>query len=156
MTNVDFLNISISLISVIISAISLSRTRKLAAEQLELERVTAELSAKQIAQIERDDQQRQRPDLHFDLIKIGKEYYFLLANRGDGSAFDLNFELIDCLDSPLYEDSIRMFPYPHFKSNAELKIPAAIHLGSPNSYKVRLTWRERDGSEKSEEFTAYL
>lgn len=156
MTYVDFLTLSISILSVIIAAVSLIRTRKLAAEQLELERVTAELSAKQIQQIEREDQQRQRPDFHVDLTKLGNDHYFLVANRGDGSAFDLNFELIDCSNSPLYEDSVRMFPYAELKSQARVKVPAAIHLGSPRSYNVRLMWKERDGTEKSEDFTVYL
>jgi hypothetical protein len=156
MTHVDFLTLSISILSVIIAAVSLIRTRKLAAEQLELERVTAELSAKQIEQIERDDQQRQRPDFHVDLTKLGNDHYFLVANRGDGSAFELNFELVDCSNSPLYADSVRMFPYAELKSQARVKVPAAVHLGSPSSYNVRLTWKERDGTEKSEDFTVYL
>ncbi|MEZ6138889.1 MAG: hypothetical protein R3C53_28725 [Pirellulaceae bacterium] len=156
MTLVDYLTLSISLLSVIVAAISLIRTRALAAEQLELERVTAELSAKQIELIEREDQQRKRPDFHVDLTKLGNDHYFLVANRGDGSAFDLNFELVDCANSPLFADSVRMFPHSELKAQSRIKVPAAIHLGSPSTYNVRLTWKERDGVDKSEDFSVYL
>ena len=156
MTLVDYLTLSISLISVVIAVTSLVRTRRLAAEQLELERVTAELSAKQIAQIDAEERQRQRPDFRVDLTKLGNDHYFLVANRGDGSAFDLRFELVNCERSPLYDDFVRMFPYAELKAESRVKVPAAIHLGSPGEYTVRLTWKERDGSEKSEDFTVYL
>ena len=156
MTNVDYLTISISLLSVIVAAISLLRTRTLAVEQLKLERITAELSAKQIQIIEREDQQRQRPQFHVDLTKLGNDHYFLVANRGDGSAFDLTFELVDCTNSPLYDDSVRMFPYSELKAQSRVKVPVAIHMGSPSSYNVRLHWKERDGADKSEDFTVYL
>lgn len=156
MTHVEFLTLSTSILSVIIAAVSLIRTRRLAAEQIELERVTSELAAKQLQIIERDDQQRHRPAFYVDLTKLGNDHFFLIANRGDGSAFELNFELVDCSYSPLYADSVRMFPYAELKSQARLTVPAAIHLGSPSSFNVRLFWKERDGTEKSEHFSVYL
>jgi len=156
MTLVDYLNLSISLLSVIVAAISLIRTRALAAEQIKLERVTAELSAKQIEQIEREEHQRKRPDFNVDLTKFGNGHCFLVANRGDGSAFDLNFELVDCVNSPLYAEAVRMFPYSELKAQSRIRVPAAIHLGSPSTYIVRLSWKERDGAENSEDFTVYL
>lgn len=55
MTHYELLTLSASVIAIIISAVSLIRTRKLAAEQLELERITAKLSKLQIKSIEEQE-----------------------------------------------------------------------------------------------------
>lgn len=159
MSYVDFLTLAISLVSVVLSLISMYRTQqlakeqmKLAEEQIELERVTAELSKKQIKQIENDDQQRHRPNLHVILNRVGRNYYFLVTNLGDGSAYGLNFELVDCNESPIVDGELGRFPLKELKSQGSVKIRASIHLGSPLSYNVRLSWKERDDSAKVENF----
>lgn len=104
MTMYELLTLLASIVAVVISAVSLVRTRKLAAEQLELARVTAELSRLQIKEISEQDALKTKPQLNVAITKIGNSSNFIISNTGQGSAFDLNMELIDCQDSPLLND----------------------------------------------------
>lgn len=157
MTLNEILTLSVSLISVIIAVKSLVRTQKIATEQLKLEKITAQLAEKQITQIDDAAHEKTQPKLHVDLTKLGKNYKFLIANRGDGSAYNLTFELIDCPDSPLSQSEVsEKFPYPELKSQARVKLIAAIHMSSPRTYLVRLKWADTNGTESSEDFHVSL
>ena len=103
MTLHELLTLTLATISAIIAITSLVRTRRLAEEQVRLGKVTEELSKKQIAQIDAQELEKVSPKLSVDLVKLGKDYSFIIANRGKGSAFGLNLELVDCPDSPLID-----------------------------------------------------
>jgi len=132
MTGYETVTLCVSLLSVIIAVTSLIRTRKIAAEQLKLEQITAQLVKKQISQIDEAAHDKTQPKLHVDLTKLGNNCKFLIANRGDSSAYNLTFELIDCPDSPLAEREVNeKFPCPELKSQLRVKLIAAIHMRSP-------------------------
>ena len=101
MSKFEILSLLISSLAVMISTVSLMRTRKLANEQLELEKVTAELSRLQIERIAEEKSNKSKPKFNVNLTKLGKSYSFYISNTGQGSAYNVNFELIDCEDSPL-------------------------------------------------------
>jgi hypothetical protein len=101
MSNFETLTLLVSVLAVVISTISLVRTRKLAKEQLELERVTAELSRLQIQNLEEDRESKTKPKFNVTLSKLGQSSFFYISNTGEGTAYEVNFELIDCEDSPL-------------------------------------------------------
>ena len=168
MSTNEILTLCVSLISVVIAVISLIRSRKTAADQLrlaeeqlrlsekqiELDEIAASLAAKQIQQIEEEDHQKRQPLFHVDLTKLGKSYHFLIANRGAGTAFNVNVELVDCPDSPLVADD--KLPARELRSNSRLKLLAAIHMGSPQTYVVRLTWDDSDGNHHTDDFHVSL
>lgn len=168
MTTNEVLTLFVSLVSVVIAVTSLARARKTAADQLrlaqehlrlsekqvELDEIAASLAAKQIQQIEEEYLQKRQPRFHVDLAKLGKSYHFLIANRGGGTAFNLNAEVVDCHDSPLVGGD--KLPAPELRADSRLKLLAAIHLGSPQTYLVRLTWEDSDGNSNTDDFHVSL
>lgn len=152
MSAYEQLSLLVSVLAVIISTVSLVRTRKLAKEQLELERVTAELSKLQIQSIEEDRASKKKPKFNVTLSNLGKSSFFYISNTGQGSALDVNFELVDCDDNPLTGDFSEKFPHPEMKANSRVKLMAAIHMGSPLKYQVKLSWKNESGESQNEIF----
>lgn len=150
MTLYELLTLLTSIIAIVISAVSLVRTRKLAAEQLELERITADLSKLQIKSIEEQENLKTKPQLNVTITKLGNSNHFIVANTGKGSAYKVNLELIDCQDNPLTSEIRHILPYPEMKQNSRFKLLAAFHMSSPLTYQVKLTWQESSGEEQSE------
>lgn len=157
MTLYESLTLLIAVISAIIAVTSLVRTRRLAEEQVRLGKVTEELTRKQIAQIESQEIEKKSPKLSVDLVKVGKDYSFIVANRGQGSAFDLDLELVDCADSPLLGRQLEdNFPHPELRSENRIKLLAAIHMGSPTKYIARLSWKDSEGEKFTEDHQVTL
>lgn len=153
MSKFEILSLLVSALAAIISTVSLLRTRKLAKEQLELERITAELSRLQIESIAEEKSNRTKPKFNVNLTKLGKSYNFYISNTGQGSAYNVNFELVDCEDSPLSSHDIRdKFPHQEIKTNSRVKLLAGIHTGSPKKYQVKLTWESENGEKYEEMF----
>ncbi len=151
MTFYELLTILISIIAIIISTVSLVRTRKIAMEQIELEKITAELSRLQIKEIAEQEELKTKPQLNVEITTIGKETNFVIANTGKGSAYNLDIELIGCTDNPLLSPEEKL-PCPEMKPNSRIKLFAAMHMNSPISYQVKLIWQEASGVQKSEIF----
>ncbi|WP_417374584.1 hypothetical protein [Gimesia maris] len=153
MTKYETFSICIALISAIIAVISLKRTREVAIEQLHLEKIMAELAKKQISQIENAELEKVLPNLRVDLTKLGNNYHFLISNRGEGSAYDLSFALVNCADSPVSNRELNeKFPFPELRADSRIKLLASIHMQSPRKYLARLTWSDANGEKYSEEF----
>jgi hypothetical protein len=141
-----------SLLAVVVSFVSLVRTRKVALEQLALERVTAELSKMQMKNIKEENDAKNQPKFNVTIQRIGKSSHFYVSNTGQGTAYNVNFELVDCSDSPLTSDIKEKLPYSEMKHNSRFKLMAAIHLNSPYKYDVKLTWLDCDSNPQYENF----
>ncbi|WP_220721339.1 hypothetical protein [Agarivorans litoreus] len=152
MSKYEIISTLVSLLAIVVSSVSLVRTRKLAKEQLELERVTAELSRLQIEGIEQEKAEKIKPKFNVTLSKLGKSYYFYITNTGQGTAYDVNFELVDCEDSPLTSDVPEKFPHPEMKPNSRVKLIAAIHMQSPLKYQAKVTWKDSEKENHDETF----
>ncbi len=152
MSKYEIISTLVSVLAIIVSTISLVRTRKLAKEQLELERVTAELSRLQIEGIEQEKAEKTKPNFNVTLSKLGKSYYFYITNTGQGTAYNVNFELVDCEDSPLTSDVSEKFPHPEMKLNSRVKLIAAIHMQSPLKYQAKVTWQDAERKNHDEIF----
>ncbi|MDO6775611.1 MULTISPECIES: hypothetical protein [unclassified Shewanella] len=152
MSKYEIISSLVSLLAIVVSSVSLIRTRKLAKEQLELERVTAELSKLQIESIELEKADKIKPKFNVSLTKLGKSYSFYISNTGQGSAFDVRFELVDCENSPLCSDVEEKFPHPEMKPNTRVKLIAAICLGSPLKYQAKITWKDLEKESHEELF----
>ena len=114
MTVVESLTLLASVVSLIIAATSLIRTRKLAAEQLRLDGVMADLARKQLEQIEAQEHDDKIPVFNVTMGKLGYRYNLIIANRGNASANNLEMELVDCERSPLYNVDGK-FPWPELR-----------------------------------------
>ena len=94
-----------------------------------------------------------KPKFNVNLTKLGKSWNFYISNTGRGSAYNVDFELIECNDSPLLTNELQdMFPHQEMKPNSRIKLMAAIHMGSPRKYQVKLTWESADGKKYNEIF----
>ena len=157
MTTAEILTLLVSLVAVAISWVSLVRTRRLSERQLELQETTAALAAKQLTQIEQSEAAQATADIRVELTKLGKGYCFLIINRGPGIAYSLDFELIDCADSPLLRGEIaRKLPYPELRPDSRVKLRAALHMGSPTVYTARVSWQDASGGDRTEDMTVSL
>lgn len=152
MSKYEIISTLVSVLAIVVSTISLVRTRKLAQEQLELEKVTAELSKLQIEGIEREKAEKTKPKFNVTLSKLGKNYYFYITNTGQGAAYNVNFELVDCEDSPLVGDLSEKFPHPEMKPNSRVKLIAAIHMQSPLKYQAKVSWHDSEQQVHDETF----
>lgn len=157
MSNFEALSLVISSLAVLISIISLIRTKKLAEEQLELEKVTAELSRLQIENIAVERADKTKPKFNVSLIKIGKSHNFYISNTGQGSAYNINFELVNCEDSPLFtSELLDIFPYQEMKPNSRIKLSASLYLNSPIKYQSKLSWEDEMGNKYEDMFWTSL
>lgn len=157
MSKFEVLSLIISIIAAIISTISLVRTRELAKEQLELEKVTAELSRLQIESITEQKTDKTKPKFNVSLTKLGKTYNFYISNTGQGSAYNVNFELIHCEDSPLFaSELVDIFPYQEMKPSSRIKLLASLHMNSPSKYQSRILWEDESGNKHEEIFWTTL
>lgn len=157
MSQSEMASLGISLISVVIALVSLVRTRKVENEQLELQRITADLSRKQIRQLDEQDQLQNRADLRVRFEpKSQSDWIFVIENRGSGSAFSLKLELLNCTKSPLEGGVSFVQLQGEVKSHDEARIPAHIPLNGDIGYDVRLAWKERGGTERSEDYAVSM
>ena len=157
MSAFEVLSLVTSILAVVLSTISLMRTRELAKEQLELEKVTAELSKLQIESITEQKTNQTKPKFNVSLTKLGKAYNFYISNTGQGSAYNVNFELIDCEDSPLFtSELIDIFPYQEMKPSSRIKLLASLHISSPSKYQSRISWEDESGNKNEDIFWTSL
>jgi len=151
MTLYEVLTLFAALLAIVVSTVSLVRGRKIGAMQEELTRISAELAQRQLESINLENLQRSAPQLGLHMTKIGSTGYFVITNTGQGSAFNVDLELIDCTDNPLVSAS-SLLPCPELKPRSTVKIMTSTHLGSPPRYQSRLTWELADGESNSEVF----
>ncbi|MEZ8594043.1 hypothetical protein BCU22_010035 [Vibrio cyclitrophicus] len=151
MSQYEFLTLVTSLLAIVVSLISLVRTRKIAQEQLELERVTAELSKVQLRNLEEENKAKNLPKFNVTIQRLGKNSFFYITNTGQGTAYNLNLELVNCPENPLYDIEHKL-PHPEMKPNSRVKLNAAFHMQSPLKYEAKLTWEDAEGNSLSENF----
>lgn len=145
MTRYEILALGISLISAFIAIVSLVRTRK-------LEKIMAELAQKQISQLDDAKRDKTLPKLHVEFSNIGTSYRFHIINRGEGIAYNVNIEMIDCPKSPLLQNDLdEKFPFLALHPGVSINLVAAIHAQSPEKYHARLTWIDSEGREHVED-----
>ena len=160
MSAYEFLTIFVALIALVISAVSMIRARQVSAEQIELTtkqinqgKAIDELARLQIEQHNRDVATRDRPSFDVSLRSIGDECKFCVTNLGDGIAKDVEFEVIDYPDQSRFDTDL--FPVD-IKPQTTREVTVYLHQGMPHKYTVRLSWTERDGTKRTEDFKTML
>ncbi len=144
--NVGLLGLIVSIVSIIIAAAALRQSRKATA-------YTAALQKKQLERIEQEERERSRTRVTVALSDEGRgNYAFHIQNIGGAPAYDVNFELINCPSSPLIAGDVAE-KIPVLAPAGDVRLIAAMHLGSPRTYQARVSWKHADKSQASQELT---
>jgi hypothetical protein len=154
MSRYEVLSFLLAVVAIVVSVVSLIRTRKIQEKQLEFQKIAADLSAKQLEIIRREESAR----INVRLEKTGTSYKFVIANEGKAVARDIHFS-IDGLsgDNPLspaeYAEKI---PIPALHPGSSTTLIAVIHMRSARRYTVRVRWSNPDGSQVSDDIFTSL
>ncbi|MEJ1465004.1 MAG: hypothetical protein RPU15_17310 [Candidatus Sedimenticola sp. (ex Thyasira tokunagai)] len=154
MTGFEILSLLVSILAVAIAAISLVRTRRIAAKQLELQHVTAELSRKQLEIINSEEEAQTRALIDVELEGSGSNYKFVISNYGGAEAKDVHFHLGgEGEGNPLVgSEYAHKIPIKSLKPGKSVTLIAALTLGSPAQFNTFVRWINPDGSEGREEY----
>jgi hypothetical protein len=154
MPGAEIITAAMSLLALVISATALVRARKVDTKQLEYAAINAALTKKQLERMERDDQIAQKALVTADLVKTSStNYSFVITNQSTVVASEITFAIAATSpDNPLVEGECqRKLPYPVLQPAQSFTLIAALHMGSSMSYPVQLSWKDPDGSVRSNE-----
>lgn len=133
----EIISTGVSFLALVIAVLSWLKSNKLAKLQIQ--------------EIEERNKLKNKPSLNIAISPCHRSNHFVIANRGEGSAFNVNLELIDCEDSPFASDFYEIMPHPELKPAQAVKLLAIIHANSPLKYQVKLTWNENSSNQIFEE-----
>lgn len=150
MSSFETISLLVSVVAAIISAVALVRSRQNHKQLIELERVHAELSQIQIAEIEERERQAKKATLRCRMEKHEDHYRFVITNTGQATATDIHFGLEQGNEhNPLihgdFEDKI---PFPSLSSGDSYYLLAHIPLSVRQpAYFISLRWQNEDGQQ---------
>ena len=154
MTTFQVLTLMIALIAVAISAVSLIRTRRIAKEQLELQRTMAQMAKKQLELLLAEEAASSGARLEVRIEPYGNSHKFIVSNAGTVPAKDVSFQLHPHGkgDSPLVQsDFADKFPVTMLGAGSSVGALMARTFGTASAFDVTLTWRDPNGSAREEE-----
>jgi hypothetical protein len=143
-----------SVLALVISAVSLFRTRKVAARQLALQEVQTKLAALEHKILVRDVQDRAKADIRVALGRSGNGYKLEVRNVGLASARNLRLRGLN--DGDLAQalagwNADEVFPVPELRPDEVVHVRAMIHLGTKFPIPIVLTWDDESGSDLQRE-----
>lgn len=121
---------------------------------MRLERITAELSQRQLELLAREDEEKNKAYIHVALEKSGTDYRFWIRNKGRAKAK----EVWVTLDSEGSENLLvgseykKKIPIPFLSPDGEVSLIAAINTGSSGKYKMSARWINEDQTQSRDEF----
>ncbi len=146
-----------SVIALVISVVTLIRSRRLDEDQRDLRRITEELSKKQLERLKAEDDAAHRTRVVAKFSQSSDGWKFYLRNTGSSPAIDVGFEMVDCARSPLIPGQVKeVFPFRMLQPGAEISLLAAVTLGSPPVFHTRVSWTNSDGSKNSADYSFTL
>jgi len=146
----EIISLLVSVVAVVISAVALIRSRRNHAQLIELERVHAELSRKQLAEMEEQERQAQKAKLRCHMELQGNNNKFVITNTGQATATDIYFGLEENNEhNPLvHGDFEKKTPFPSLASGESFYLLAQIPLSVRQSaYSISLRWENEDGTQ---------
>lgn len=154
MTIYEMLSGGLALLAIIISIGVWISQRKLQRESNELQKSTSDLSKKQLEMLAREEINAQRSFLAIDLIGGNGSYKFQIMNISTVDALDIEMELLldNSEDNPIPSTQYKeKFPWKKLSPGQAISLIAALHAGSPSSFKALLKWTNPDGTKIEEE-----
>ena len=159
MTDFEAFSIICACFALIVSLVTLSAQRKLQREANELQRVTAELSRKQLDLIQRQEQNAAETEVRVCLSAIGAHYSVLIENIGTATASSVNLECLGSESQRLHLQDMEVkdkLPIEKLRPGESLSLNARVYMESPRVYEVALSWQIASGQSRRELFRLSL
>jgi hypothetical protein len=141
----------VSVVAAIISAAALVRSRRNHAQLIELERVHAELSQRQLEELEERDRQAKKAMLHCHMEQNEDHNKFVITNTGQATANDIYFALEQGNEhNPLVQGDFEgKIPFPSLAPGDNYHLLAHIPLSVRQpAYFISLRWQNQDGKQE--------
>ena len=144
MSRYEIVSLLIAVIALVISTVSLHRTRRIAERQLKLQEEQAALSRLQHKVLSREQEENQRADLHVQLVDDGHSRRFVLSNRGHAPARNVEFGFSG--SKPVFPEQFNsLFAIKNFRPGEEFSLSALITLNTPSAVEGVFTWEDEFG-----------
>ena len=159
MTQFEFVSLVLSGVAVLVSLVVWNGQRKLQREANELQRVTADLSRKQLQLIKEQEASKHQAKLALALVPDGRGYKLVLSNNGPADALAVDLRPIGstAADSFLVESELKdKLPHKRLRSSEQLRFIAAVTPDTPAVQEFHVTWQNADGSTAMEHFAVSL
>jgi len=139
----EIISLLVSTVAVIISFAALVRSRQNHAQLIELERVHAELSQRQLAEMKEREKQAKKAMLRCQLEQQGDHYKFVITNAGQATAKDIYFSLEQSNEhNPLvHGDFEEKIPFPSLSPGDSYYLRQPAHF-------ISLRWENEDGEQE--------
>jgi hypothetical protein len=142
-SNFEIISILLSSTALVISLVSIVRSRKTQADFLKLEKVHAELSRKQLDEIELNESKKGKTQLAI-FIQDGN---IILSNEGSVKAKDIELEFSKDEDNKLVGGEWSKLPYPILNPSEQFKLVAAYDNKQASPiFAIKVKWTNHDGS----------
>lgn len=151
LTSYEIISACVSLLAVI-TAISLFRTRRISMQKIELERITANLSKKQLEMLHAEETERSKAHIDVELTKIDNSYKFVITNIGNSEAKNIHFHLEGNGNPLIPNEYAEKIPVKSLKPRKSVPLIANFTLATSTSFNTYLRWNNPDGSQEKEEY----
>jgi hypothetical protein len=158
MTSFQVLTLVLACIAIVVSVYTLSEQRKLQKESNKLQRVTADLAARQMKEMEEQEKQRNKTRLGVDLYSDRSVHRLRVSNLGSCDAFDVRLAIADRppLRSMINANELaQKFPVKRINPGNWVTLFCSVGLDSPPSLDGVVSWKNPDGTDSQEEFTVF-
>jgi hypothetical protein len=142
----SLLTLLISLLAAVISTVSLHRSRKIAAKQLELQAAQAKLAEFQHKVMTAEQSEMRRADLRVEVQGAGTHRYFIFSNLGPAAARNVSFAFFGGRRAPVVAQQFdQVFPIAELRAAESHRLAAAITLDMPSVLEGEFSWTNIDG-----------
>jgi hypothetical protein len=159
MSDFEVLSILVACIALVISLVTFNGQRRLQREANELQKTTAALSKRQLELIDEQERVKTEAKLSVSLSEDGRGHKLVIRSLGPADATDVEIQSLGTTpeDVLLVKQEVdAKFPVRRLRPSEEIRMIAAVYLGSPLVFKLLLKWRNGDGSPCQEEYTLGL
>ena len=144
----ELLSLLVALLAVVVSFVSLHRSNKTSARQIELQEIQAGFTKFQHEVLAKEQAKKEKADIRITPAKEGRNHRLVISNVGGAVARDIVFEAVfdDGEESFLIESEMEsMLPIIHLLPNQEVSMLIAPHMGSARGCLAKIAWLNEEG-----------
>jgi hypothetical protein len=154
MTTYEIITLLIALLAATISAFSLIRTNSIHNENISVQKTLEKLSIKQLEQIEKNELEKLKANIHIEIIgdKNGKK--FIVSNIGKSKASDIYIYSNEnsCTNPFDANEYKRKIPIRSLDTSSKIEMIAQIYDQDQGTVIIDARWKNIDGSQSTEQF----
>lgn len=142
------LSLLVALLAAVVSFVSLYRTHRVAARQLELQEAQATLARFQHDVLAKEEAAKRRADIRIAVVEQGRDHRLVISNVGHGSARDVVFDVVlgDGKESFLIQSEMdELLPITELPPRHEVSMLIAPTLGSARHFLAQIAWISETG-----------